>query len=378
MLNIDNLSFWERKTYFEEIDFLIVGAGIVGFSTALELRKKHPKAKILVVERGYLPSGASSKNAGFACFGSVTELLDDLSHIPEEQVWSTVEMRWQGLQNLRKLIGDKNLDLQMNGSWDLLLPSEQHKIEEIDDKLSYLNQQIEQITNEKLVYAKDDHSAQQFGFKNIATTYSNRLEGQIDTGKMIIKFHQLATENSILSLYGIEILALQSNLYNVSIQSNIGYFKAKNVLITTNGFARQFLPNRDIDPARAQVLVTSPIEDLKVKGTFHYQQGYYYFRNVGDRILLGGGRNIDFEKEKTTELAVTEEITIALHSLLRDVILPETEFNIEYHWAGIMGVGKTKAPIIEPLGSNIAVGVRLGGMGVAIGSLVGKKLAELF
>ena len=39
-LNIDSFSFWERKTYFENIDFLIVGAGIVGYTTALELKKK--------------------------------------------------------------------------------------------------------------------------------------------------------------------------------------------------------------------------------------------------------------------------------------------------------------------------------------------------
>jgi hypothetical protein len=28
-------------------------------------------------------------------------------------------------------------------------------------------------------------------------------------------------------------------------------------------------------------------------------QGYYYFRNIGDRIL--GGRNLDFDVENTTE-----------------------------------------------------------------------------
>ena len=43
-----------------------------------------------------------------------------------------------------------------------------------------------------------------------------------------------------------------------------------------------------------------------------------------------------------------------------------------------MGVGSTKAPIVERIDERIAVGVRLGGMGVAIGSLVGQELAELF
>jgi hypothetical protein len=42
-----------------------------------------------------------------------------------------------------------------------------------------------------------------------------------------------------------------------------------------------------------------------------------------------------------------------------------------------MGVGKQKKPILEKLSPKVYCGVRLGGMGVAIGSLVGKELANL-
>ena len=378
LLNIEQLSYWERKTYFEDVDFLIIGAGIVGFSTALELKKKYPDAKILILERGFLPSGASSKNAGFACFGSVTELLDDLTKMDESKVWETVANRWNGLQNLKQLIGEENLELESNGSWDLIMPDEINSISEINSKLPYLNAKIEEITGEKNVYQEDENCASSFGFNGLQTSYFNRLEGQINTGKMITRFHQLAIEKGILCLFGISVEALQLNLYNVGIQTSVGYMKAKNVLICTNGFAQQFLPNRDINPARAQVLVTTPIENLKVKGTFHYQQGYYYFRNVEDRILLGGGRNLDFLGETTTELNTTSQITAALTDLLKNVILPNQQFSIEYNWSGIMGVGQSKAPIIEKIDERIAVGVRLGGMGVAIGSLVGKELSELF
>lgn len=378
LLNIEQLSYWERKTYFEEVDFLIIGAGIVGFSTAIELKKKYPDAKILILERGYLPSGASSKNAGFACFGSVTELLDDLTKMDESNVWETVANRWNGLQNLKQLIGEDNLELESNGSWDLIMPDEINSISEITSKLPYLNAKIEEITGEKNVYLEDKNCSSTFGFNGLQTSYFNRLEGQINTGKMITRFHQLAIEKGILCLFGISVEALQSNLYNVGLQTSVGYMKARNVLICTNGFAQQFLPNRDINPARAQVLVTTPIENLKVKGTFHYQQGYYYFRNVEDRILIGGGRNLDFYGETTTELETTSQITGALTDLLKNVILPNQQFSIEYNWSGIMGVGQTKAPIIEKIDERIAVGVRLGGMGVAIGSLVGKELSELF
>ena len=74
-----NYSYWELKEWFSNIDFTIVGSGIVGLNCAISLKREHPKAKILVLEKGTLPQGASTKNAGFACFGSLSELIDDLN-----------------------------------------------------------------------------------------------------------------------------------------------------------------------------------------------------------------------------------------------------------------------------------------------------------
>ena len=76
------LSYWEHQT-FTDYDFIVVGGGITGLSTAASLRDLHPNAKILLLERGLLPSGASTRNAGFACFGSVTELLNDIKVLGE-------------------------------------------------------------------------------------------------------------------------------------------------------------------------------------------------------------------------------------------------------------------------------------------------------
>ena len=45
-----NLSYWEIKSWFKNVDFTIVGSGIVGLSCALNLRKKFPKAKIVILE----------------------------------------------------------------------------------------------------------------------------------------------------------------------------------------------------------------------------------------------------------------------------------------------------------------------------------------
>lgn len=376
MLNVDKTSYWERKNYFDNVDFLVIGAGIVGYSTAIHLRKKNPKAKILVLERGYLPSGASSKNAGFACFGSPTELADDIQSFGEAHVWETVKLRLEGLEYLKQLLGKDTIDLQINGSWDLITEGQKDRFDEIAALIPYFNEQLEKITGEKEVYSIDNTISSRFGFKKIYGSFHNRLEGQIDTSKMNTAFYKLAVELDINTLFGIEALSITPDGKTV-VNTNVGKIEAKSVFICTNGFAKQFLKEDDIFPARAQVLITKPIENLNIKGTFHYQEGYYYFRNIDNRILFGGGRNLDIIGETTTEIETTHQIQDRLEALLKEVILPNTPFETDRTWAGIMGVGETKKPIIKKVDKNVYCGVRLGGMGVALGTLVGKELSEL-
>ncbi len=114
-----NLSYWEKNTWLSNVDFCIIGSGIVGLTCALQLKQKHPNAKVLVLEKGILPQGASTKNAGFACFGSVSELLSDLEKHTEEEVVSLVKQRIDGLNLLRTNLGDKAIDYQQNGGFEL-------------------------------------------------------------------------------------------------------------------------------------------------------------------------------------------------------------------------------------------------------------------
>lgn len=377
MLNFSQLSYWEKIAVTESIDFIVVGAGLVGVSTAIQLRKNHPSAKIAIVERGYLPTGASTKNAGFACFGSATELVDDLNKMNENTVWETLELRYNGLKELLNLYGAENIGYNSCGSWDLIHASQKEIEETTTEKLEYLNQRIFEITGEKSCFSVDKEQLSKNGFQNLSTSFYNRLEGKIRTDKLYFALQQKLAENNIITFYGIEVKSISPSASQVHLETNYGELKASKIAVTVNGFANKLLNDARIQPARAQVLVTSVIPNLKFTGTYHFDAGYYYFRSVNNRILIGGGRNLDFEGENTDEFGNTERICASIQALLSEVIIPGTHYNIDYKWSGIMGVGNEKKPIIELTHPNIAIGVRMGGMGVAIGTLVGQRTAEL-
>ena len=74
---------------------------------------------------------------------------------------------------------------------------------------------------------------------------------------------------------------------------------------------------------------------------------------------------------------MNEKIQNQLIEDLHTIIAPEYKLEVDYSWSGIMAFGKNKQPIIRKMSDRIAVAARLGGMGVALGSLVGKEVAEL-
>ena len=368
-----NWSYWEIKSWLTNIDYCIVGSGIVGLTCALHLKEKHPQANILILEKGILPQGASTKNAGFACFGSLSEILDDLKTHSEDEVIQLISKRVNGLKLLRQTLGDKKLNYQQLGGYELFLEKDKALFENCILKKETINTWLKPIFKDYVFSIKDNI----FNFKNVNNQYIfNQFEGQIDTGKMMESLIEKVYSKGIKILNSIQVEHFSEDTNSVKIKTNQFEFSASKLLIATNGFASQLI-NQEVKPARAQVLITKPIKDLKIKGTFHLDKGYYYFRNIDNRILFGGGRNLDFKGEETTEFKTTEKIQNKLEEILKTIILPETPFQIDQKWIGIMGVGNQKKPIIKPLSNHVFCGVRLGGMGIAIGSLVGKELAEL-
>lgn len=365
-------SYWELKEYFTGFDLIVIGSGIVGLSTAISYKKKNKKARILILERGILPNGASTKNAGFACFGSVSELLSDLKTMPEKTVWDTVQMRWNGLQLLRKRLGDKHLDYQPLGGYELF--DESAAFNNCLVETEPLNKNIKALLGLNKCYSISKNTKH---FKTIKGALFNQYEGQIDTGAMMRSLLHYAQDLGIQVVNNIAVTQISETGAGVELLSNAGTFKASKVVVATNGFASELLGAREVKPARAQVLITKPIPNLKIKGTYHYQEGYYYFRNIDNRILLGGGRNLDFKTETTTLAELNPAIQKELDRLLTNMILPGIPYTVDVRWAGIMGVGSEKAPIIRNVSKNVVAAVRMGGMGIAIGSQVGEKAAAL-
>lgn len=373
------LSYWEQQS-FTRYDHIVIGSGIVGLSVAIELKERYPNASVLVLERGLLPSGASTRNAGFACMGSLTELLDDRNYMTEDEIVALFELRRKGLERLRGRLGDSNIGYANNGSYELISDNELDAL----DKMEEINKLLFPIIKQP-AFKTANEKIEAFGFsaQHTKALVENTCEGELDSGKMLRALMDFAIQKGVEVKTGALVLHLEEHPDYVAVHLDEPVrheelvLRAGTVSICTNAFTKQLLPGVDVVPGRGQIMLTQPIEGLKFKGIFHFDKGYYYFRELDGRVLIGGGRNMDMEGETTTELELNELIQIELESKLHDVIIPGTHFLVEQRWSGIMAFGATKQPIVKAFSDRIYGAFRMGGMGVAIGSEVARQLVDM-
>ena len=228
----------------------------------------------------------------FSCFGSVSELIDDLKGQSEDLVWSVLEKRWLGLQRLKQRIGTESMDYFQHGNFEVFGEQDQALYQACQAHIAPFNRQIEAITGVKNTFATAHEKIKDFGLAHSQQLIWNQSEGQINTGKMMQQLLKLAREKGIEIYNGLSIEAIEETAHCVQVKTTQGWsFQSQQVIVATNGFAQQLLPNLAIKPARNQVLITEPIKGLKLKGCFHYLRGYVYFRDIDNRVLLGGARH---------------------------------------------------------------------------------------
>jgi glycine/D-amino acid oxidase-like deaminating enzyme len=368
------LSYWEKSSFIHH-DLIVVGGGIVGLSTALHYQLAHPKKKVAVVERGLFPSGASSKNAGFVCFGSISELAENARTDSQDELLSLVEKRYKGGLELRQLLGDQHIDYRPVGGYELDFQGDLH------ERMFAFNDWLKPLFKHP-VFSDVRDKIPAFGFDQtkIKGLVKNQFEGSIDTGKMMDAFARKVREAGVQFYTQTAVLHYveQTNGVEVAVSTAEGSLQlfTGQLALCTNAFTKALLPEADLEPGRGMVLVTKPLTWTPPQGTFHYHSGYNYFRNAGNRILLGGARHLDLKGETTTKEGINSRLESQLKEDLKRFIAPKRALEIDYAWSGIMAFGEGKSPLLLHPSPRVQAAVRLGGMGVALGTGLGKELAQ--
>ncbi len=369
-------SYWERSILLKTFDFIVLGAGIIGKQIAIKIKEKYPSARIALVDKYPLPLGASTRNAGFACFGSVSEILDDLNYSSKSDVISLVDKRRRGIQKLVDEFGTDSIGYRPTGSYEIFDVNQSVDLKLALDNLDFINSELEIITGFKNIFEIQHNN--NFKMNSLSTRLFNRFEGMLNSGMLNEAISNKAHGLGIIPFYGYDVKSIErkDNGYNLINENNM-QLSCNQLIVANNAFASQLFPKLDVVPARGQIIITKPIKNLPFDGIFHADKGYIYFRNVDERVLIGGGRNHFRNEETTFNFEGSIGVKDFLIDYLRNVILPNQDFEIDMHWSGIMAMGKVKLPIVKRENENLLLCVRMSGMGVALGPILSDEIAAL-
>ena len=372
------LSIWEKESFYKPVDIIIIGSGLMGLWAAYELKCRAPKLEILVLDRNNIPTGASTRNAGFACFGSPTELLSNAATMGTNAMLDIVSARHRGIKKIRHILGDAAIGFDACGGYECIGKEYPH-YNQLKGKVEWLNAVLESVTASKATFRINETDLAFFGLSGFDTIIETQYEGALHSGLLVQSLMLLVKEKGVHIMMGETVKGWQQHQTEIELHTDVHHFKTQKIIVATNGFTGDLLPALNIEPARGQVIVTRPIDGLKLSGTFHYNEGFYYWRHLENRVLLGGARNMAIDEERTNKLQVSVKIQTELERFLMEHILKDynlpTEGLIEHRWAGLMGFTEDKKPQVTKVENNVWAAVSCNGMGVALTPIIAEQLA---
>ena len=382
------IGYWESETLLKPVDLTIIGAGIVGMSTALHVRRARPDWTLRIVERSPLSAGGTTRNAGFACFGGAGEWLDDLESLGPEGLKALVRQRAEGLRALIELLGAEAIGLQWTGGHELFGEEDvdQRAAHRARAALQELNLIVQPVLSSTLGTLRPDLSpstpaliedADRASALGAAVAISLPWEGMIHTGRMVEAFHRRLDEAGIQRLHGLTLQSLSERKEGWSLETNHGLLNSTRVALCTNGLAKDMLPELDVAPVPNRVLVCRPATPSLKEGTYHLDRGYLYMRTLPDGLVLfGGGRHwghalpLPPMQDLEAEQAWDQQLEAEARRWLGPIEA------VTHRWTGWLGVGSARSPLLAQPRPGLHHAVRLGGMGVAIGCGLGAQLAD--
>lgn len=354
---------------------MVVGAGIVGLSTAYWLTRSGHRP--LVLDADGVATHASGRNAGFLMTGTAlpyTLLVRSIGEEASRRLW---ELSSENRELLRgELLDPGRVDCEFTpeGSWIAALadhPEQEAELRESCERLSALGFDLQWRE------AAEVHRAS--GSVRLGGALFQPRDGGLDPARLNRGIARLVAGTGGQIRTGVRVRGLEPEGGRVRLITDGGHILAERVVLCLNAFAPSLLPHLvgEILPVRGQMFATVPgVRDLS--GVWYVNDGYEYLRQLPDgTLVLGGCRWAARETEVGFEETPTAKVQGALEAFLREAFPRFVDRAIRHRWAGIMAFTSDGLPRTGEVpgipGAVYAAGFN--GHGMSLGFATGRWLA---
>lgn len=354
----------------QSVDVCVIGAGLAGLSTALELLRSGKSVCLLDANR--VGWGASGRNGGFVSTGFAGSAADMLIRLGQKDGREAYQLSVDGVDYVRHQIENLNMEGVYEGGGEL------HAYRQNDEQAV-----LRACESAKLDFGQDIvfHNTEET--RNLMQTkrYHHALYDPKGFHIHPLKYcHGLAAEIERLGGY-----IFEGTRANKLTRSGIGWqvltenstVTASQIVLCTSAYDFKLYPrvSRAMQPVATYVMVTEPMAELLDDAITTFasiadtrRAGDYYRRLPGGRLLWGG------------RITTRQNAPFQLAEIMRGdmaSVYPQLSTAMPSHaWAGLMGYALHSMPLIGQVEDGIWMATAFGGHGLNTTAMAGCLIAS--
>ena len=358
-----------------EADVVLVGGGFTSLVTAYCLKQQQPELEVVILESDYVGFGSSGRNAGMVLHDPH---LDRLLGRGERSVRFTYDESVGVIDWIDRLAREENFDceLERTGYFEIAFhPVHVRRIKELQAQARQVGIELPLLNGDEI---RDRLHSERF----IGALLHPRA-AMLHPGKYVAGL-KAAVLRAGARLYERTRVTGMAEGGEVKVTTEGGSLRAPKAVVGLNAYlpASGLRAVRDETVALSSfIILTEPLSDsvwseLGWRGREGYsdlRRVHNYVRLTGRRILFGGRVLYHFGVESPAKI---ESIYAQLRTEMVQTFPCLEDVGIERRWSGPVAITRRRTPFIGQNG-NISYAMGYSGMGVSLGTLAGRVLADV-
>jgi glycine/D-amino acid oxidase-like deaminating enzyme len=355
-------------------DVAVVGAGYTGLSAARQLRRAG--ASVVVLDRGPIGFGASSRNAGQVLTGLKLDAVTLVSRYGEARARELFAISREAMAAVEHLISDEQIACEFEQTGHLQAAAKPSHLRALRDEAALLARVFSHRVT--IVDARDQST--ELGARGYHGLLVDEQSCAINPAKYV---HGLAASARRAGAAVFERTAVSHMTRTASgwtIATARGDLEARDVLIATNGYTDEAAPalQRRLIPIGSYIICTEPLSGTlaarllpKRRMAFDSRHFLHYFRLTADNRLLFGGRAEFSGPTLESATRATAILRRAMTAMFPDLAAAP----IDYAWSGHVAFTRDQMPRAGLLENAFYAG-GYAGHGIALATYLGTLIAR--
>jgi gamma-glutamylputrescine oxidase len=352
-------------------DVCVIGGGIAGCSTALELAERG--YRVVLLEGHRIGWGASGRSGGQAITGFAsgqTKLVQQVGAENARRMWN---ISLEGLQLIRDRVAKYDIDCDLHwGQMHVAIKPRQrddllHEQREAEEKYDYRRLRLLERAEVEALLETQRYCA---GLYDSGSGHLHPLNYTLGLAA--------AASAAGVSIYEQSLVTSVSYDNPAVVSTARGKVRAKFVVLCGNAYLDKLVPSlrSRIMPVGTYIVATEPLGEARMQRLMRENIAVTdtnfvldYFRRSADHRLLFGGRVSYSGSDAFDTASATRKRMLNVFPQLADT-------RIEYAWGGYVDITMSRAPDFGRLAPHVYYLQGFSGHGIALTGIAGRLVAE--